>query len=54
MFGLDMSIWNRVEYPERKHIYKNVCNTAATTVVVGICSLIVTMTASKIVQVFVF
>lgn len=50
MFGIDMSLWNRVQYPSRKRVLLSVRDTCIVTVLVGICSFAVVASASKIVS----
>lgn len=45
-----MSLWNRVQYPSRREVFVSVRDTCVVTILVGICSLAVVATASKIVS----
>jgi|NorSeaMetagenome_1021524.scaffolds.fasta_scaffold598497_1 hypothetical protein len=49
MFGLDMSLWNRVQYPSRKSVAFSVRDTLGVSIGIGFCSLLVVSIASKIV-----
>lgn len=51
MFGIDMSLWNRVSYPERKTVIKIVTNTGVAVVIAGAFSMVVTWPISKIVEI---
>jgi hypothetical protein len=52
MFGIDMSIWNRVTYPERKTVLKTVTNTGAVVVLAGCFAVVVAWPVTKLVELF--
>jgi hypothetical protein len=51
MFGLDMTLWNRVQYPSMKSVASSVRDTTYQTLVVGVGSFGIVSLASKIVAV---
>tara|TARA_B100000035_G_C20717114_1_gene429609 strand:+ start:184 stop:348 length:165 start_codon:yes stop_codon:yes gene_type:complete len=52
MFGIDMAIWNRVTYPERKTVLKTVSNTGAVVVIAGCFAVVVAWPVTKLVELF--
>ena len=50
MFGLDMTLWNRVQYSSRKVVLTAVRDTVTVAILVGICSWSLTTCASKIIS----
>lgn len=53
MFGLDMTLWNRVQYPSRKSVAFSMRDTALVTTVVGTGAAVCVATVSKIVAMLV-
>lgn len=53
MFGLDMTLWNRVQYPSRKTVIHSVRDTTIVSLVVGIGSFATVWCASSIVSILV-
>lgn len=51
MFGLDMTLWNRVQYPSMKSVASSVRDTTYQTLAVGVGSFGIVSLASKIVAV---
>jgi hypothetical protein len=49
MFGLDMTLWNRVQYPSRQTVALSVRDTFLMSAVVGTGTLVCVTTVSKIV-----
>ncbi len=47
---LDMTLWNRVQYPSRRTVLLSVRDTVGVTLLVGICSTTVIGIVSKIVS----
>lgn len=49
MFGLDMSIWNRVQYPSSRRVLYTVRDTGLVVFIVGISSLVVVTLTARVV-----
>ena len=49
MFGLDMTLWNRVQYPSRKTVAFSVRDTLLMSTIVGTATLVCVTTVSKLV-----
>ena len=52
MFGIDLTLWNRVSYPERKGVMKIVSNAGIVLFVSGLFAITVTWPVSKLVELF--
>lgn len=52
MFCIDMTLWNRIAYPDKKVVLGIVSNTSAVVIVAGLCSVVVTWPVTKIVELF--
>lgn len=48
-----MSIWNRVQYPERHHVKHVFLNTSALVVAIGLVSLSITLSVTAITKILV-
>ena len=51
MLGFDMSLWKRVTYPNRKNLMYQLRDTAIVSLIVGVCTILVTESISKIVEI---
>lgn len=54
MSGLNLSIWNRVQYPSKNKVLLMIRDTGLVSLIVGVCAFTVTLFVSKTVAMLVY
>ncbi len=54
MSGLNLSIWNRVQYPSKNKVLLMIRDTGMVSLIVGVCAFTVTVFVSKTVAMLVY